>query len=147
MENASKAVVIAGSILVAVMLVSLGVLIYNIASKTASDIGLKIEDIAKNAENKMYLSYVGNDKSASSVQALLSVISANNSNQNSSYTIEVKLVGGGKFSPSKESVSTASDIMSVYNEITSKDTVYNVGVTALDNSGIISTIQITGKDR
>ncbi len=97
------------------------------------------------AANSFFLQYIGNDKKATSVQALLDQISSNNSNSSSPTTIEVTTVAGGNFNPTKAKVSKAADIMNLRNEICNKDTLYDIKVTEVDGSGVIASIEIKGK--
>ena len=47
MENASKALIIAGAILLSILLISLGILVYNNAKGTVSDSNLDYEEAQK----------------------------------------------------------------------------------------------------
>ena len=76
MENASKALIIAGSILVSILIVGLGVIIYNNVAGIASGGSLDKEQI--NAHNSPFLQYEGTTVSGSNVKALISSVSANN---------------------------------------------------------------------
>ena len=145
MENASKAIVIAGSILVAVMLVSLGVLIFNMAKEPVISFGYSIEDLAKNFENQGYTMYIGSDKRKTDVEGILDKVYSNNSSTNSSYTVDVKLEAGGEYHPSQGMVSSPMDIMNAKKDLAAKNTVYDIGVTDIDSNGIISEITIKGK--
>ena len=82
MENASKALIIAGAILLAILLVSLGILVYNNAKSTVGSANLDTQTIQ--AFNSQWETYIGNNKTASEVQAMFSaVIASNASEQNS----------------------------------------------------------------
>ncbi len=80
MDNASKALVMAGAILIAVMLISLGVLLFTQArERTVGLIGATDTDIV-NSHNQTFQNYVGVNKSQSQVRALVSQINAYNLN-------------------------------------------------------------------
>ena len=83
MENASKALIMAGAILVAILIVSLGVLIFNNFSKSVKDSANMDEQAIANFNSKL-TPYMGDSISGSQVNALIQlVISINTSAHNS----------------------------------------------------------------
>lgn len=76
MENASKALIIAGSILISILIVGLGVIIYSNVSGIASGAGLSEQEITMH--NSPFEAYFGGSVSGSNVKALLSKVTANN---------------------------------------------------------------------
>ena len=76
MENASKALIIAGAILISILIVGLGVIIYNNVSGIAQSGTLDAQEIQ--AHNSPFEGYFGNNVSGSNVRALLTQVSANN---------------------------------------------------------------------
>ncbi len=80
MENASKALIIAGAILISILIVGLGVIIYNNVSGIASGGTLDAQEIT--AHNSPFEGYFGDYVSGSNVKALLTQITANNSAAN-----------------------------------------------------------------
>ena len=79
MENASKALIIAGAILLSILLISLGVLVYNNAKDTAT--GTNLDSEKAQTFNDKISSYCGKNKSASNMNGLVSAISASNGAQ------------------------------------------------------------------
>ena len=77
MENASKALIIAGAILISILIVGLGVIIYNNVSGIASGGTLDAQEIT--AHNSPFQGYFGDYVSGSNVRALLTQVQANNS--------------------------------------------------------------------
>ena len=77
MENASKALIIAGAILVSIWIVGLGVIIYNNVSGIASGTNLDSQEIT--AHNSPFEGYFGDYVSGSNVRALITQVQANNS--------------------------------------------------------------------
>ena len=77
MENASKALIIAGAILISILIVGLGVIIYNNVSNIATTGTLDSEQIT--AHNSPFEGYFGDYVSGSNVRALLTQVQANNS--------------------------------------------------------------------
>lgn len=77
MENASKALIIAGAILLAILLISLGIMIFGQAQDTVSNSGMN--DAAKTSFNSRLLKYEGTNKKGSEVKALINEINVINS--------------------------------------------------------------------
>ena len=76
MENASKALIIAGAILISILIIGLGVFIYNQAANTVGKANLGSQEAQ--AQNQQFESYFGAKKSAADVKALMSLIRSNN---------------------------------------------------------------------
>ena len=76
MENASKALIIAGAILLAIIIISLGLMVVNNARNQIGGSNLNKQEIE--AFNSQWDQYVGNAKSAAEVRSLCSAIIANN---------------------------------------------------------------------
>ena len=75
MENASKALIIAGAILLAILIIGLGVFIYNQASNAIGNTGM--DQLAIQQFNGQFESYEGR-KSGSQVKQLLKTVISNN---------------------------------------------------------------------
>lgn len=88
MENASKALIIAGAILLAILIISLGIMIFNRAQDTAQGSGMSQQQIT--AFNAKYSKYIGDRVPGSSVRALLQEVIANNGDE-SNDTVESKM--------------------------------------------------------
>jgi len=76
MENASKALIIAGAILLAILLISLGIMIFTQAQDTVNNNGMSQAD--KQAFNNKFLKYEGSNKKASEVKALINEVKVSN---------------------------------------------------------------------
>lgn len=89
MENASKALLIAGSVLVAILLIAIGVRVLNSTQGTteAAQGTMQTTEIAM--FNNKFTQYIGKNKTYAQVRSLLDLISASNST--SDKTISVKL--------------------------------------------------------
>ena len=78
MENASKALLIAGSVLIVILLIAFGMKIFNSSSGTADNVG----DVMKTTEmatfNSKFTAYVGNNESKAEVVSLLNTVISNN---------------------------------------------------------------------
>jgi hypothetical protein len=81
MDNASKALIIAGAILIAVMLVSLGVMLYNTAANVAENSVGSVDALGIQGFNAQFESYFGT-KSRAQAQGLVNKVRANNATDN-----------------------------------------------------------------
>lgn len=79
MENASKALIIAGAILLSILLISLGILVYSNAKGTISDSNLDSE--AAQTFNTKISQYCGKKKNSNDMNGLVAAISASNGAQ------------------------------------------------------------------
>ena len=133
MENASKALVIAGAILVAILLIGFGVMLIN-SGQGVIDTGIgSMSDQEKQVFNTKFTQYSGS-QSGSSVKALIqAVITSNANNQNN---IKVKVTHG-----SNKNKESSADLSTISNAITNGKN-YTVSITYGDN-GLVSLITIT----
>lgn len=77
MENASKALIMAGSILIAILIISLGILIFNnFRDKAISSANLDKQEISE--FNSKITPYVGQNTSGSQVNTLIQYVISNN---------------------------------------------------------------------
>ncbi|MBR3132799.1 MAG: hypothetical protein IKG42_01780 [Clostridia bacterium] len=81
MENASKALLIAGAIILAILLIAVGMYVFNFAQQPKELAVDKMDAIAKEAYNKDIAQYVKDNASANDVKSLIqSIISSNSAN-------------------------------------------------------------------
>ena len=93
MENASKALIIAGAILLAILIISLGILIFNQAQDTVGSVNMDEQEIM--AFNNKFTQYEGESVRGSQVNALAQAVLANNQsakNNGDSDTKGIKMV-------------------------------------------------------
>ena len=90
MENASKALIIAGAILLAILLISLGIMIFNQAQDTVTNSGMTEAELT--AFNNKFLKYEGKQK-GTMVKSMMQDVMANNANASDSHTVDVYLNG------------------------------------------------------
>ena len=72
MENATKALLIAAAVLVAILIISLGLAVYNKASSATDSADLSAAEIQ--AQNEKFVKYEGNNRRGSEVNALLETV-------------------------------------------------------------------------
>ena len=76
MENASKALIIAGAILISILIIGLGVFIYQQAQSTVSKANLNSQEAQ--AQNQQFENYFGDKVSAQEVKQLCTTVRSNN---------------------------------------------------------------------
>ena len=86
MENGSKALIIAGAILLAILIIGLGVFIYNQAANTVSDTGM--DQVAARQFNGQFEPYLNKTLGSSTVRALIDTIETNNRTRSNNVLID-----------------------------------------------------------
>ena len=76
MENASKALIIAGAILISILIIGLGVAVYQAASGTVKRANLNSQEAL--AQNEQFDNFFGNQRTAQDVKQLCSIVRSNN---------------------------------------------------------------------
>ena len=74
MENASKALIIAGAILLAILIIGLGVFIYNQASNSISDTGM--DQVAARQFNGQFEPYINKTIDSTNAKALIDTVNS-----------------------------------------------------------------------
>ena len=82
MENATKALIIAGAILISILIIALGVMVYNNASSSVSNSDMTSTEIE--TFNQKFLQYLSDNMSASEVSSLITAVQASNEAEYSS---------------------------------------------------------------
>ena len=98
MENASKALIIAGAILLSILLISLGIYIFQQANGVISGSGMTKAEIS--SFNQQFTKYEGT-KTGSEVRALVQEVIANNSSEDASDETQITLTGYGTLKNTK----------------------------------------------
>ena len=92
MENASKALLIAGAILIVILLIAVGMMVYRGAQGSINKAIGQMSSTEKDIHNSQFEPFVGTKVSGSNVRSLLSKMITNNSDDNN---VQVKLKGIG----------------------------------------------------
>lgn len=125
MENATKALIIAGAILVSILIISIGIVIVN-AGMGVQDVATgKMDAQAIQAFNSTFINY-GGEQRGTSVRTLLQAIIANNA---ANKDTQVTISGLG------------TDPNTVMSEVRSSSR-YTVTITTDPSSGLVSNIDI-----
>ena len=76
MENATKALLIAAAVLVAILIISLGLVVYNMASETINSVNFSGQEVT--AFNDQFTQYEGENVRGSEVNAMLKTVLSSN---------------------------------------------------------------------
>lgn len=139
MENASKALIIAGAILLAILIIGLGMMVFNNAKNALTSANLDAEQI--DAFNSRFESYQGDSKRGTDVRTLCDTVKNSNASEDEAkialvYT-ESKVAGA-----TGNGVTSQTDILSVRNEL-KNGARYKVKIEYSDASKLINKITIS----
>ena len=99
MENASKALIIAGAILISILLITVGIMIFNSSSGLFNTAKSSMSDQEKNMFNQKFTMYEGTKATAAEVKELIRAINSNNADAaNPQITINDKAMPTGGYS-------------------------------------------------
>ena len=128
MENASKALIIAGAILLAILIISLGIMIYQQAAGVVDSNSMT--EVEVSSFNQRFEQYIGDKVRGANVNALISAVNTNNlSTDDDSRKITLEGVTAGADGSYPREMKTGST--------------YKVEVTEHTKGGLISKIKIT----
>ena len=131
MENATKALLIAAAILVAILIISLGLAVYNKAANATDSADLSQAQVQ--AYNEKFLKYEGTNKRGSEVNALLETV-LNHNMTVADETQKIEVTGTPSLATDATSITTRA--------ATSK--LYSISCTRDAKSGLVTSIAISG---
>ncbi len=161
MENASKALIIAGAILISILLIAISMYIYNSAQGTINNAGSKMSENEKQIYNSTVLSYLGDNKKGIDVKSLIDAIITSNNNcaGDSGKFIAIETSG---FSSSESGISNAtlgepgdpdnneSKVNDVSNNMSKLKSHVNMGkrytIDPTYSTGLVTKVKITEKN-
>ncbi len=138
MENASKALIIAGAILLAILIISLGILIYNQAAGVVNNNAMS--DVERQNFNTKFTQYEGTQRGTTVRSLLQAVLSNNLSQDDNDRKVVVSLKDGSK----TENIITESSTSAPTDKISTGAT-YKISFTygsSGGNTGLVDTISI-----
>ena len=148
MENASKALIIAGAILLSILIISLGIIVYNQAKGTVGNVNLSEHEIA--AFNQKFSMYEGNRKSGAQVNALIEAVISSNTQESRDKTgkyVKITYPGNDNATEPDNDVCEVSESDELKNDETCTTVyagkTYNVLMTKDANTALISEITVT----
>lgn len=137
MENASKALLIAGAILVCILLIGVGMLVYTSAQGSVSEGLSQMSSQERDLFNQQFQQYAGTRVNGSNVRALINKVN-NNNTQNEDMPEKIVTIKSGA-----TAVDGSNDKCPKYktNDINTAGT-YNVDISDSTNDGLVDTIVI-----
>ena len=135
MENASKALIIAGAILLSILIISLGIMIFNQAQDAMGEGGISDAEIT--AFNNKFLKYEGK-KQGSTVKNLIQEVNVNNS-QDGANGINIEGL------PNDAATSIGDNLNRYATKNIINTETYTITVTTDGKQGRVKTIKIEGK--
>lgn len=141
MENASKALIIAGAILLAILIISLGIMIYNRAAGVVNN--SSVDEVEVSSFNQKFQQYEGTNIRGAQVNALIQQIASSNvTNQSdSSRQVALKVTANnwqGSNKPNGDVILNTSDAGKAQSGRT-----YDVTTETDSKTGFINTITIS----
>lgn len=133
MENATKALMIAAAVLVSVLVITLGINIFNSASEQVDNAG-NLSEYETESFNSKFTKYEGTDVTGSEVNALLTTVFTHNNSQEDVSRC-VKVTGASSVKASNAIKSSPTKVA------TGKS--YTVKATYNTKTGLITSIKIT----
>ncbi len=135
MENATKALLIAAAVLIAILIISLGLVVYNTSAETVNSANLSQQEVQ--SANEKFARYNGENKRGSEVNAMLqTVLNANVDATAANETgrqVSVTLDNSEILSKTAKSITKQAD--------TSK--LYKIEVQYNGNGGLVDKIVVT----
>ena len=144
MENASKALIIAGAILISILLISVGIMVMNSTSGTQEQMVSQMSGAEIQSFNNQFSSYIGTGKSATDVKTLFEIVQA--SNKTNSYKVYMTIPTGTNGAAAAASAAGIADLSprSRYKITISDNGVGNDGQAASGSpDGLYDTITVT----
>lgn len=140
MENASKALIIAGAILISILLISVGILIMNSTDGMQDSMQSSMSQQEIEAFNSPFLTYESTSQTATNVKALLGKIAASNTTHDAESTSDQMFIELEAKIGDKEY--NASEIDSARAAVSSTKR-YSVSCTVDGNTGLVDKVTIT----
>lgn len=136
MDNASKALIMAGAVLISIALVGVGVYIFSSTNTMVGGANKQLDDAAAQMTNSTLGQYAGSNVRGSTVKQLIEKVRISNINNTLPTAVSVKVVDKGPYTEN-------TDLSGLLNDIT--DTAYyKVEITDVEGSdGYYDTVVIT----
>ena len=136
MENASKALIIAGAILLAIAIIGIGMYVFNMASNTVNQANMSGQE--KTAYNSEFTSYEGN-QTGTTVKALIDTIRTHNLTNKDDLSKQIVYSLGAKDSTASNCTNHAGDTAQGTTITTANKTAITAGTTYVVSFGYSTT--------
>ena len=140
MENASKALIIAGAILLSILIIGLGMLIFNQAKDAMSNTGMDKQKI--DAYNSDFEAYVGTNVNGTRVRSLIDTVRTHNISTQDDESLKIEVKNDSGDGTEKEKTSDASALNTMKSGIKAGKT-YSVTVSYDSTTGYINLVTIS----
>ena len=132
MENATKALLIAAAVLIAILIISLGLVVYNSSAETVNQANLSQQEVQ--AANEKFARYNGTNKRGSEVNAMLNtVLNANVDAAAGETGRQVAVSGAVTLAGNAKSIASQADTSALY----------TIQVNYDGPGGLVKTIKVT----
>ena len=140
MENASKALIIAGAILLAILIISLGIIVYRQAAGVIDSNSM--DEVAVTTFNSKFTQYEGQNVRGANVNALISSVIQNNLSNtgDTSKQVKITVTENADWSGTKPDDKVLTKSSDAGKALTGKS--YSVSCTADNESGYVTLITI-----
>ncbi len=108
MENASKALIIAGAILISILLISVAIMVISSTQGTQDQMTQQMDATEKSTFNAQFTNFIGENRSASQVKALFEKVTASNASNSNFVYIQYKAKSGSYAAATSATMSTLS---------------------------------------
>ena len=139
MENASKALIIAGAILLAILIISLGIMIYNQAAGVVNSNAMSEVEIS--TFNQKFMQYEGTNVKGANVNSLLEQIVQNNVTNQTDTSKQVEVNVTANASNWQGTVPSGKPITATTKAMTGKT--YKVQCSTNSKSGLVDKVTIS----
>lgn len=143
MENASKALIIAGAILLSILIISLGIFIFNQASEITKSSNLSEVEVLN--FNEKFTSFEGTNVRGSEVNSLLTRIVQNNVANQEDTSKQVKLTQDGNADGWQSGTKGNGTPITTTPAKAKTGKTFDIVCTPNNKTGLIESIQITAK--
>lgn len=141
MENASKALIIAGAVLIAILLIAFGMIMINAAQTPIDTATAGVTSQGVQVFNSQFTSYAGTRVSGSNVKTLLSILNSNNANSSNQIRVTFQYKAAGATTLTTGLTNTVTGIAAQITNVTNTKT-FTVAF-GYDTNGYINTCTIT----
>ena len=145
MENASKALLIAGAILIAILIIGIGMMVFNGIGSITDQQEAKVDAMAIQMFNASFESYKGTNVSGANVKALLSSIAANNTTYSQDASRQIKVTFTPKSPSTATGYSAQTNPSTISNTVVGSNFRYTVNFGTDAGSGYINSCTIVQK--
>lgn len=131
MENATKALLIAAAVLIAILIISLGLVVYNSSAETVNQANLSQQEVQ--AANEKFARYNGTNKRGSEVNAMLNTVLNANVDAAGETGRQVAVSGAVTLAGNATSITSQADTSALY----------TIQVNYDGPGGLVKTIKVT----